>query len=93
MTGVGGSIVLLTGTYENGIVRLNESVRFKHDRFSVVVHIPDSAFVDHPEDESPESLHPISDPVIEALVRDLRAIREAPIAPPTSPTASSTTTD
>lgn len=71
MTGVGGSIVLLTGTYENGIVRLNESVRFKHDRFSVVVHIPDSAFVDHPEDESPE----------------------APIAPPTSPTASSTTTD
>ena len=85
--------MLLTGTYENGIVRLNESVRFKHDRFSVVVHIPDSAFVDHPEDESPESLQPVSDPVIEALVRDLRAIREAPIAPPTSPTAGSTTTD
>ena len=55
--------MLLTGTYENGIVRLNESVRFKHDRFSVVVHIPDSAFIDHTEDQSHEA--PIAPPTDE----------------------------
>ena len=65
--------MLVTGTYENGTVRLSESVHLKHDRIVVTVDIPDDEVMEEPIEErasAPEMASPL-----ESLFRDLDAIR------------------
>ena len=59
--------MIVIGTYENGRIELPESVRLKHTRVEVKVDIPDEEIV---ERESPDAADPV-----DALMRDLDAIR------------------
>jgi hypothetical protein len=61
--------MLVTGTYENGTIRLAEQVQLKHDRIAVTVDIPDEEVMEE-RTQSVDSLHPLA-----GLFRDLDAIR------------------
>lgn len=65
--------MLVTGTYENGTVRLSEEIHLKHDGIEVTVAIPD--------DELSDPFEGVVDPSVRAMMEDIRTIRKTPPGP------------
>lgn len=65
--------MLVTGTYENGAIRLAEKVHLKHDGIKVTVEIPD--------DELSDPLEGVADTSVRAMMEDIRAIRKTSPGP------------
>ena len=70
--------MIVTGTYENGTVRLAREVRLKHEKVNVTVEIPDEELIYAPTEEYPDMLEEISDPEVRSMMQDIRAIRNTP---------------
>lgn len=65
--------MLVTGTYENGTVRLSENIHLKHNGIKVTVEIPD--------DELSDPLDGVADTSVRSMMADIRAIRKTPPGP------------
>ena len=73
--------MLITGTYQNGTVRLDQEVRLKHEPVTVTVQIPDDELADRPSQAPPDPLSQVADPAVQAMIRDIRAIRQTAAGP------------
>ena len=72
--------MIVTGTYENGELKLPESVRLKHARVEVKVDIPDEEIADqakrpNTDVDMADPLDSLSDEGVRSMVRKLREIR------------------